>query len=68
MAFSTACLHFPSCMLSLLVDVLLGAFAGSSFVGAELHLPYQPSHVLSLIAGAGLLWDELLQEFLHEFL
>ena len=60
MAFSAACLHFPSCMLSLSTDVLLCVFAGSSFAGAELHVPFQPSDVLSLAAGAGLLWDQLL--------
>lgn len=64
MAFSVACLHFPSCMFSLLVVVLLCVFAGSSFVGVELHVPFQPSDVLSLAVGAGLLRDQLLQEFL----
>ena len=68
MAFSAACLHFPSCMLSLLDDVLLCFLEGSSFSGVELHVPFQPSNVLSLAVGAGLLWDQLLQEFLQELL
>ena len=68
MAFSNACLHFPSCMMSLLVDVFLCVFVGSSFAGAELHVIFQPSDVLSLVVGAGLLWDQLLQEFLQELL
>ena len=55
-------------MLPLLFDVLLCAFAGSYFVGAELHVPFQPSNLLSLAAGARLLWDQLLQEFLQEVL
>jgi len=62
-AFSVACLHFPSCMLSLLADVFLCAFASSYFSGAELHVPFQPSELLSLATSAGLLWDQLLQEF-----
>ena len=68
MAFSAACLHFPSCMLSLLGDVLLCVFVGSPFAGVDLHVPFQPSDVLSLVAGARLLWDQLLQEFLQELL
>ena len=68
MAFSAACLHFLPCMMSLLADVLLCVFAGSYFVGAELHVPFQPSDVLSLVASAGLLWDQVLQEFLQEIL
>lgn len=64
MDFSAACLHFPSCMLSLLANVLLCIFVGSYFVRAELHVPFQPLDVLSLAASAGLLWDQLLQEFL----
>ena len=57
MAFSVACLHFPSCMLSLLVDVSLCVLVGSSFAESELHVPFQPLDVLSLAAGAGLLCD-----------
>ena len=68
MAFSAACLHFPSCMLSLLSNVFLCVFAGSSFAGVELHVLFQPSDVLSLDVGARLLWDQLLQEFLQELL
>ena len=64
MAFFATFLHFPSCMLSLLADVLLCVFVGSSFARAELHVPFQPLDVLSLAAGAGLLWDQLLQELL----
>ena len=60
MAFSAACLHFPSCMLSQLADVLLCVFVGSSFARVELHVSFQPSDVLSLAASAGLLWDQLL--------
>jgi len=56
-AFSVACLHFPSCILSLLADLLLCVFAGSSFAGAELHVSFQPLDVLSLTVGIGLLWD-----------
>ena len=51
-------------MLYLLGNVLLCTFVGSSFIGAELHVPFQPSDVLSLTASAGFLWDQLLQEFL----
>ena len=68
MDFSTACLHFPSCMFSLLVDVLSCVFTGSSFAGAELHVPFQPTDVHSFVVDAGLLWDQLLQEFLQELL
>ena len=68
MAFSTACLNFPSCMLSLLADGSLCVVANSSFGGVELHVPFQPSDVLSLFVGAGLLWDQLLHESLQELL
>ena len=68
MAFSAACLHFPSCMLSLLADVFLCVFAGSSFARVEILVPFQPSGVLSLPADVGLLWDQLLQEFLQDLL
>ncbi len=47
-------------MLSLLANVLLCGFAGSSFVGVEFHVPFQPADVHSFVVGVGLLWDQLL--------
>jgi len=40
--------------------MLLCVFAGSSFAGAKLHVPFHPSDVLSFVAGVGLLWNQLL--------
>lgn len=68
MAFSAACLYFPFCMLSLLVDVWLCACACSSLARSELQVPFQPSCLHSLVVGAGFLWDQLLQEFLQKLL
>ena len=60
MAFFVGYLHFPLCMLSLLTDVSLCAYASSSLAGAEIHVPFQPTCVHSLAAVGGLLWDQLL--------
>lgn len=51
MALSAACLHFPSCMLSLLANVWLCTFVGSSFSRAKLHVPFQAVDVHSFCAG-----------------